>query len=320
MRNVILRGGRPVGPPAGWNAEENGECLTLSVLFSAPNYPDMHTVTTAWTFDDAELHALHQGGAFFLSATLPFVPLQRLWTQDAAGQVVGELVMSEHGVQPVEPGSDALALRRAIETAAALRAAIIAVGRALARKVGGDTSDQFWLGADNAGIVQQLADLVARVSARSSIVGIPLLTLDDIAAGNVGKGRPFPGEPVDPATQSELERKLGVHLNQDLAAAAEAETTKEPATEAPGRDWLKIARAAGEHGVRYRTNRALSLFLDAVTDQPPPALDPVEQNADAVVENKDGRFVARFANPLMADMFVADGNGHYRRREAPTRG
>lgn len=34
--------------------------------------------------------------------------------------------------------------------------------------------------------------------------------------------------------------------------------------DAEGLDWLKIARLAGEYGIRYRTNRALEQFLAAI--------------------------------------------------------
>lgn len=33
-------------------------------------------------------------------------------------------------------------------------------------------------------------------------------------------------------------------------------------------DWLKIAKAAGDHGVRFRTNRALISFLNEISTGP----------------------------------------------------
>lgn len=44
--------------------------------------------------------------------------------------------------------------------------------------------------------------------------------------------------------------------------------SKSPPSCAPGEvDWRKIAKLAGEHGIRYRTNTALLKFLAALCPQ-----------------------------------------------------
>ncbi|WP_257541215.1 hypothetical protein [Sphingobium sp. CFD-1] len=56
-------------------------------------------------------------------------------------------------------------------------------------------------------------------------------------------------------------------LRQALTSspAAEAEPVAGDAL-----DWLKVAKLAGEHGIRYRTNRALEQFLAAISSKPTP--------------------------------------------------
>ena len=51
-------------------------------------------------------------------------------------------------------------------------------------------------------------------------------------------------------------------------------------------DWLKIAKAAGEHGVRFRTNRALISFLNEIgSTSPTPAQEQgLLEEAEAVLE------------------------------------
>lgn len=213
MRNTPIEGGRIVGPPPSWDVEAQGECLDLHVLQVAPPYPGMASTYTAWQFDQDQLRALEEGGHFVLGVVLPYVPVLRLLVQDRDGKPVGELEASRNGVVPIAPPTVRADYERMREVAAALRAAVIAIGRNLEEIVAGPPQDQDWQGADNAAIVQRLAELVERVGYRFDVQRIPLLTLEDLVRGEAGKGKPFPGEPVDPGVQAELERRLGVELN-----------------------------------------------------------------------------------------------------------
>lgn len=47
-------------------------------------------------------------------------------------------------------------------------------------------------------------------------------------------------------------------------------------------DWIKIAKAAGEHGVRYRTNSALLAFLEQIGETPPVQQPASDQVADRI--------------------------------------
>ena len=51
------------------------------------------------------------------------------------------------------------------------------------------------------------------------------------------------------------------------------------------KDWLAVAKAAGEHGVRYRTNRALEAFLTDIRS----SLQPDTQAAAASAPAQEGR-------------------------------
>lgn len=206
MRNIPITGGRDVGPPKGWDPATQGDCLTLSVLQTMDN--GQRTITTAWGFDGDELDALRTGGHFFTSLALPFVPLQRLWVQAANGEIVSDLASSVLGVTPA---TSARRESNAVQTAAAMRAAIITIGTMLEQRLTGQGQTSTWKEQDNATIVKRLADLVDQVQPAPD-VKVPIFTLADIARQGRGKG-PIVGEPVDPATQTDLERSLGVVLN-----------------------------------------------------------------------------------------------------------
>jgi len=44
----------------------------------------------------------------------------------------------------------------------------------------------------------------------------------------------------------------------------EEKHTPPPVTHVGGPDWLKVAKLAGEHGVRYQTNARMKRFLAAL--------------------------------------------------------
>ena len=168
MRNVKIEGGRDVGPPKSWNTETDGECLTLSVLFHDAILPRLSSRTTAWQFTPEELDALANGGHFFLSPRLPFVPVMSLWVQDAAGKVIGELRASaspgepeEDGVRPENSDKERARADRAVMVAGHLRAGIIAIGRELDKALGINraTPASDWPALDNAGIIARLAEV-----------------------------------------------------------------------------------------------------------------------------------------------------------------
>jgi len=221
MRNVPITGGREIGPPKGWDPATQGECLTISVLQSIDATGP--ACTTAWQFDEAELNALAAGGHFFTTDVLPFVHLRRWFVQDAEGALVGSLYGSEVGVVPVQLDRQIAEYGRAVEIAAALRAAVIALGRKLEERVSGPTLEQDWQAMDNAAAAERLADLIELVDPLQAVRRLPLLTLDDLVRGDTGKGMPFPGEPVDPTVQADLERMLGVELNPPAPPAVEVE-------------------------------------------------------------------------------------------------
>lgn len=213
MRNTPIEGGRIVGPPPSWDVEAQGECLDLHVLQVAPPYPGMASTYTAWQFDQDQLRALEEGGHFVLGVVVPYVPVLRLLVQDRDGKPVGELEATPHGVRPIAPPTVRADLVQVTNVAAALRAAVIALGRQLEANLGIEANPEDWLSLDNADAVQRAAGLVAQVQPPSGIKRLPLLTLDDLVRGEAGKGKPFPGEPVDPGVQADLERMLGVELN-----------------------------------------------------------------------------------------------------------
>lgn len=64
----------------------------------------------------------------------------------------------------------------------------------------------------------------------------------------------------------------------------EAIKTPKRATSEP--DWLKIAKSAGEHGVRYRTNASLMKFLDAVRPSLAPVIADLSE-ADVATNSRD---------------------------------
>lgn len=219
MRNTPIQGGRVVGPPPGWDRETQGDCLDLHVLQLAPPFPGMAASYSAWQFSEEEAAALENGGHFVLGVVLPYIPVIRLLVQDRDGKPVGELEASRNGVRPIAPPIAPPTVRadldRMREVAAALRAAVIAIGRQLEANLGVVASPEEWLSLDNAEAVQRVSDLVNQVRAAAGIKRLPLLTLDDLVKGDQGKGRPFPGDaaPVDPSVQADLERMLGVELN-----------------------------------------------------------------------------------------------------------
>ncbi|MDF2621801.1 MAG: hypothetical protein K0S00_4460 [Xanthobacteraceae bacterium] len=49
------------------------------------------------------------------------------------------------------------------------------------------------------------------------------------------------------------------------------------------KDWLQVAKLAGEHGIRYRTNRALERFLSDILSALEPATATAQEGADADV-------------------------------------
>lgn len=197
MRNVKIEGGRDVGPPKSWNTETDGECLTLSVLFHDAILPRLSSRTTAWQFTPEELDALANGGHFFLSPRLPFVPVMSLWVQDAAGKVIGELRASaspgepeEDGVRPENSDKERARADRAVMVAGHLRAGIIAVGRELDKALGINraTPASDWPALDNAGIIARLAELARSPfmsGKRADLVlhDVPPVTLDDVLDG-----------------------------------------------------------------------------------------------------------------------------------------
>lgn len=68
--------------------------------------------------------------------------------------------------------------------------------------------------------------------------------------------------------------EFGLHVmdnHQEILAALSAAQPVEPVA----LDWLKIARAAGKHGVRYNTNRAFAEFLAEIS-----APQPVKPEGD----------------------------------------
>lgn len=213
MRNTPIEGGRVVGPPPGWDPATQGECLDLHVLQVAPPYPGMSATYTAWQFDQDQLRALEEGGHFVLGVAVPYVPVLRLLVQDREGKPVGELEASRNGVVPIAPPTVRADLVQVTNVAAALRAAVIALGRQLEANLGIAANPEDWLSLDNAEAVQRAAGLVDQVQPPSGIKRLPLLTLDDLVRGEAGKGKPFPGEPVADDVQADLERRLGVELN-----------------------------------------------------------------------------------------------------------
>lgn len=55
-------------------------------------------------------------------------------------------------------------------------------------------------------------------------------------------------------------RGIEAELYRDAARAAITSYSAKPAA----LDWLHVAKSAGEHGIRYRTNKALEMFLAVV--------------------------------------------------------
>lgn len=209
-----MRGGRTYGPPANWDREAQGDCLSLSVLTMLDDGGPIQF--TAWELGETELAALQAGGHLWLGDVLPMVHVRRIFVQDAAGDTVGELLGSVLGVREVSLEKHRADHSRALTIAAALRSAIIAAGIELETRVRGGGMVDDWTGADNAGIVERLAELVRLVPPASDTVRIPLLKLEDVARKPSWMPDAFlmSAKAVDPATRSELERRLGVELNQ----------------------------------------------------------------------------------------------------------
>lgn len=66
--------------------------------------------------------------------------------------------------------------------------------------------------------------------------------------------------PIGPEDQDSLK------LFRDATDRAKAHLAETEADD--GEWWLTVAKLAGEHGIRYRTNRSLQAFLKALPEQP----------------------------------------------------
>lgn len=91
-----------------------------------------------------------------------------------------------------------------------------------------------------------------------------------------------PVEPTDAMTQAAMSA-LDTPFYADLETAYRAMLASAPAP-ASGRvdavavtDWLAVARAAGQHGIRYRTNRSLEAFLSGIRSALSPAATPASE-------------------------------------------
>ncbi len=81
-------------------------------------------------------------------------------------------------------------------------------------------------------------------------------------------------------------------LVEQMETIALAAIATQPATSQEGEgklDWRKIAKAAGEHGVRYRTNAALERFLSeiAATPTPPTLSEDLRVDCGASITGAD---------------------------------
>lgn len=87
--NLTIQGGKSTGAPEGWDADKHGPCGTICVLYrDGERGPEMQT---AWNFQQSEMIALADGGAFYL--TLPGLahPVISLAVYDSKGEPVGDL-------------------------------------------------------------------------------------------------------------------------------------------------------------------------------------------------------------------------------------